>query len=78
MINESNISNNEREYRQFCELIKVYAPGKSISDVTVRKTTRGNYRVYVDGKFIKLVSKNIVNDKMILQYGIKVDLCPEC
>ena len=79
MINESNITNIERDYRSFCSLVGVYAPGKTIEDIELLKTPRGNYKLYdKSGKFIKLVSKNIMNDNIISQYGIALHKGEEC
>ena len=79
MINESNITDIERDYRSFCSLVRVYAPGKTIEDIELLKTPRGNYKLYDKlGKFIKLVSKNIMNDNIISQYGIALHKCEEC
>lgn len=79
MISESNITNIERDYRNFCSLVGVYAPGKTVEDIELTKTSRGNYKMYdKSGKFIKLISKNIMNDNIISQYGVALHQCENC
>ena len=47
-INEGNISNLERKYRDFCQMCKGY--NVNLEDVEVEKTSKNNWAVYVDGK----------------------------
>ena len=68
-ITESNINNTERKYREFCGMCKAY--NVNPDDVTVCKTSKNNWRVYVDGKKVFLVSSNILNDEIIDSKGIK-------
>lgn len=68
-INEGNINKVERKYREFCDMCKVYnvEPG----DITVCKTSKGNWRVCKDDKKIFLVSGHILDDDVVKAYEIK-------
>jgi len=65
MINESNITNDERQYRNFVNLVKSYKPSVDIEKVKVAQTTKGNWRVYGDDKKpICLVSKAFLSKEI--------------
>ena len=71
MLTESNISNKERLYRNFVNMVKAYSPKTEEKDIKVEKTPRGNWRVYdATGKKICLVSKSILNDEVVAEYNI--------
>ena len=69
-IQEGNIDYTERKYREFCGMCKAYNvdPGA----VVVCKTPKNNWKVFVDGKKVFLVSRNILDDDIIAAKGIKV------
>ena len=69
-INEGNISNVERKYREFCQMCQGY--GTTIDAVSVRKTVRNNWAVYVSDKRIFTASGNILDDSTVEKYGIKL------
>lgn len=72
MVNESNISNKERLYRNFVNMVKAYSPKTEIEKICVEKTARGNWRVFDDNcKKLCLVSKNILSDDIVDEYNIK-------
>ena len=66
MIVESNITNSERLYRNFCGVVSTYRPNVEIDKVYVEKTPKGNWRVYdKDGNKICLVSRFILTDELV-------------
>lgn len=66
MIVESNITNCERQYRNFCGLVSTYKPNVELDKITVEKTPKGNWRVYdKNGNKVCLVSKFILNDELV-------------
>lgn len=72
MLIESNITNDERQYRNFCGIVKSYRPDVSIDDIHVCKTSKGNWLVHdKDCKKICLISKNILNDELVDSKKIK-------
>lgn len=72
MINESNITNSERLYRNFCGLVSVYKPNVDLATIQVEKTPKGNWRVYdADGKKICLVSRAVLNDELVDERKIR-------
>ena len=69
-INEGNISNTERKYREFCQMCQGY--GTSIEAVSVRKTVRNNWAVYVGDKRRFTASSNILDQTVVDNYKIAV------
>lgn len=69
-INEGNISNVERKYREFCQMCQGY--GTTIDAVSVRKTVRNNWAVYVNDRRRFTASGNILDDATVEKYGIKL------
>lgn len=67
-INEGNISNNERHFREFKQMCIGY--NCDIDNVCVRRTTKGNWAVYQDGKRRFTVSSNILNQSVVDEYNI--------
>ena len=72
MINEGNITNDERMFRNFMEMVKTRCTDCSLDSIEVCKTSKGNWSVSCCGKKAMLVSKNILNDELIEKYNIKV------
>lgn len=71
MVTESNITNKERLYRNFVNMVQAYSPKTAEKDIKVEKTSRGNWRVFdATGKKICLVSKSILNDEVVAEYNI--------
>lgn len=69
LIAEGNINTVERRYREFCGMCKVYNVDPEA--VTVQKTPKNNWRVCVNGKKVFLVSRYVLDDKVIDEKGIK-------
>lgn len=69
-INEGNISNTERKYREFCQMCQGY--GTNIEAVSVRKTVRNNWAVYVGDKRRFTASSNILDQSVVEKYKIPV------
>ena len=69
-INEGNISNTERKYREFCHMCQGY--GTTIDTVSVRKTSKNNWAVYVNDRRRFTASGNILDDATVEKYGIKL------
>lgn len=67
---EGNITNTERKYREFCQMCQGY--GTSIDVISVRKTSRNNWAVYVDGKRKFTASSNILDQEVVDKYKINV------
>lgn len=67
---EGNISNAERKYREFCQMCQGY--GTTIEAVSVRKTVRNNWAVYVNDRRRFTASGNILDDATVEKYGIKL------
>lgn len=67
-INEGNISNVERKYREFKQLCSGY--NVDITEVCVKQTSKHNWIVYQNGKRKFLVSNNILNQAVIDTYQI--------
>lgn len=73
MIIESNITNLERQYRNFIEMVNAYSKNTKVENICVHKTSKGNWAVYDEsGKKICLVSKFILTDEVVAEYKIKV------
>lgn len=72
MILESNITNNERQYRNFIEMVKSYKKDATIDNICIHKTSKGNWCVYDENrKKICLISKYLLNDELIEKFNIK-------
>ena len=67
---EGNITNTERKYREFCQMCQGY--GTSIDAISVRKTSRNNWAVFVDGKRKFTASSNILDQGVVDKYKINV------
>ena len=67
---EGNISNTERKYREFCQMCQGY--GTSIEAVSVRKTIRNNWAVYVEDKRRFTASSNILDQEVVEKYNIQI------
>ena len=69
-INEGNISNVERKYREFCQMCQGY--GTTIDALRVRKQSKNNWAVYVNDRRRFTASGNILNDATGEKNGIKL------
>lgn len=69
-INEGNISNVERKYREFCQMCKGY--NVNLEDVEVEKTSKNNWAIYTDGKKRFVASSNILDNNVVEKYNIKI------
>lgn len=69
-INEGNISNVERKYREFCQMCKGY--NVNLEDIEVEKTSKNNWAVYIDGKKRFVVSSNILDNNVVEKYNIQI------
>ena len=69
-LNEKNISDQDRVWKQISELIKSYCPDCEPSDCAFTKTGKGNWRVEKDGKKICLISKFVLPDEMVDFLGL--------
>jgi hypothetical protein len=67
---EGNISNTERKYREFCQMCAGY--GADLETVTVRKTSKNNWAVYVNGRRRFTASSNILDQAVVEKYEIKL------
>ena len=71
MVSEGNITNNERLYRNFMAMVKVYRKDADDKNIKVAKTPKGNWKVFDEtGRKICLVSKNILTDSMVEEYKL--------
>ncbi len=78
MITEGNITDKERQYRNFLGLVSTYRPNVEIDKITVEKTPKGNWRVYdKSGEKVCLVSKNVLNDELVDAKNIR-KCCGNC
>ena len=68
---EGNISNTERKYREFTQMCQGY--GITIDQITVRKTSKNNWAVYVDDKRKFTASSNILDQEVVDKYKIKLN-----
>ena len=76
MLTESNITNQERLYRNFINMVKAYCPKAESNSIQVEQTSKGDWRVFDEtGKKICLVSKNILTDDIVAGYNIKKCSC---
>jgi hypothetical protein len=69
-INEGNISNIERKYREFCQMCAGY--GADLETVTVKKTSKNNWAVFSNGKRRFTISSNILDQEVVEKYNIKL------
>lgn len=69
-INEGNISNTERKYREFCQMCAGY--GADLETVTVRKTSKNNWAVFVNDRRRFTASSNILDQSVVEKYNIKL------
>lgn len=69
-INEGNISNTERKYREFCQMCAGY--NIDLDSVTVKKTSKNNWAVFSNGKRRFTISSNILDQAVVEKYGIKL------
>lgn len=67
---EGNISNTERKYREFCQMCQGY--GTTVDAVSVRRTSKNNWAVYVEDKRKFTSSSNILDQVVVEKYGIKL------
>lgn len=67
---EGNISNTERKYREFCQMCNGY--NTDVEKVSVRKTSKNNWAVYVLGVRKFTASGNILDDAVVEKYNIKL------
>ena len=75
-LNEGNISNDERQYRNFCGLVSTYRPNADLNTIKVKKTSKGNWLVLdKDDKKICLVSKVVLSDELVAAKNIKKVEC---
>lgn len=69
-INEGNISNTERKYREFCQMCSGY--GADLDQVCVKRTSKNNWAVFVNDKRRFTASSNILDQTVVEKYDIKV------
>lgn len=69
-INEGNISNTERKYREFCQMCKGY--GADLDQVRVKRTSKNNWAVFINDRRRFTASSNILDQEVVEKYGIKV------
>ena len=67
---EGNISNTERKYREFCQMCLGY--NANIEEVSVRKTIKNNWAVYINDKRKFTASSNILDQATVEKFGIKI------
>ena len=67
-INEGNISNAERQYREFVSMCKIH--GVDPADITVRETRLHNWEVLRNNRKVFLASRYILNPTVIEKYNI--------
>jgi hypothetical protein len=69
-INEGNISNAERKYREFCQMCVGY--GVDLDQVSVKRTSKNNWAVFVNDRRRFTASSNILDQVVVEKYNIKV------
>ena len=69
-INEGNISNTERKYREFCQMCVGY--GADLDQVSVKRTSKNNWAVFINDKRRFTASSNILDQAVVEKYDIKV------
>ena len=67
---EGNISNTERKYREFCQMCLGY--NANIEEVSVIKTSKNNWAVFVNDKRKFTASSNILDQATVEKFGIKI------
>lgn len=71
-INE-NITNSERQYRQFIGMVQANCPKADLAGIQIIKTTKGNWLVCdANLKKLCLLSRNIIDQSVLEKYGINV------
>ena len=68
-INEGNISNTERKYREFTQMCAGY--NISLENLCVKKTSKNNWAVYDGDKRKFTASSNILDQDVVDKYKIK-------
>lgn len=69
-INEGNISNTERKYREFCQMCAGY--GAELDQIIVKRTSKNNWAVFINDKRRFTASSNILDQTVVEKYDIKV------
>ena len=69
-INEGNITNGERKYREFVQLCRGY--NAEINEICVKKTNKGNWAVYKNGKRLCTASRYVLDEPTVANYNITV------
>lgn len=69
-INEGNISNTERKYREFSHMCAGY--GADLDQVSVKRTSKNNWAVFINDKRRFTASSNILDQEVVEKYNIKV------
>ena len=67
---EGNISNTERKYREFCQMCLGY--NANIEEVSVIKTSKNNWAVYINDKRKFTASSNTLDQATVEKFGIKI------
>lgn len=70
IVTEGNITNTERNYREFCHICKGY--NVNPDDVEVQKTSKHNWTAWIGDKKVFIISGFILTDKTVEDYKIKV------
>lgn len=69
-INEGNISNTERKYREFCQMCAGY--GADLDKIMVKRTSKNNWAVFVNDRRRFTASSNILDQSVVEKYNIKL------
>lgn len=69
-INEGNISNTERKYREFCQMCAGY--GSDLDQISVKRTSKNNWAVFINDKRRFTASSNLLDQEVVEKYNIKV------
>lgn len=69
-INEGNISNTERKYREFCQMCAGY--NADLEQVCVKRTSKNNWAVFINDRRRFTASSNILDQAVVEKYNIKV------
>jgi hypothetical protein len=69
-INEGNISNTERKYREFCHMCAGY--GADLDQVSVKRTSKNNWAVFINDKRRFTASTNILDQEVVEKHDIKL------
>lgn len=70
VINEGNITNTERQYREFCEVVRAH--NHTCENIYVKQTSKKNWVVYdsATDKRICLVSRYILSQDTAEKYNL--------